>query len=128
MNADFEVLVVEDDPDMADVVMRVLHMAGYAASRVENGQQALAAVARKRPSLVLLDMMMPVMDGWQCARELRGRYGVSLPIVIATAAEHAGERASDIGADDVLPKPFGLQELLDVVGRFARDARPGSPT
>jgi CheY-like chemotaxis protein len=126
MSGEFEVLVVEDDPDMADVVIRVLQMAGYTASRVENGQQALAAVACKRPSLVLLDMMMPVMDGWECARELRVLYGCSLPIVVATAAEHAGERAADIGADDVLAKPFALREPLDVVGRFAaRDSTPG---
>lgn len=114
-----DVLVVEDDPDMADVVLRVLQMAGYTANRVENGEQALAAVERLKPSVVLLDVLMPVMDGWECARALRIRYGCSLPIVLATAAEHAGGRAAELGANDVLPKPFGLQDLLEVVGRYA---------
>lgn len=104
---------------MADVVLRVLQMAGYTADRVENGEQALAAVERLKPSVVLLDVLMPVMDGWECARALRIRYGCSLPIVLATAAEHAGARAAELGANDVLPKPFGLQDLLEVVGRYA---------
>ena len=124
--APFDVLVVENDPGMADVMLRVLQMAGYSASRVENGEQAIAAVARKKPSLVLLDVLMPVMDGWQCARELRARYGDSLPIVMVTAAEHVQERGKEIGADEVLPKPFEMRHLRKVVERYAVASR-GAP-
>ena len=67
------------------------------------------------PDLILLDMLMPVMDGWQCARELRARYGRSVPIVIVTAAEHARASAAQIGADAVLSKPFEVS--LKVVAR-----------
>lgn len=114
-----DILVVEDEPEMADAMLRVLNLAGYAARSAGDGSEALAAVADRRPALVLLDILMPVMDGWQCARELRRRYGDSLPIVVVTAAEHARHRAAELGADAVLPKPFELRDLLDVVSRYA---------
>lgn len=112
-----DILVVEDEPDMADAMLRVLDIGGYAPRRAGDGLQALRAVALRRPALVLLDILMPVMDGWQCARELRVRYGNSLPIVVVTAAEHAKARASAVGADDFLAKPFEMGALLDVVAR-----------
>lgn len=117
------ILVVEDESAMADAMVRILKIAGYSASRVENGLEALAAVASRRPALVLLDIVMPVMDGCRCARELRGRYGDSLPIVIVTAAEHAGARAAELGADDVLTKPFEMRDFLAVVERYAAEDR-----
>lgn len=103
---------------MADVILRVLTMSGYAARRAENGVEALSAVAMRMPALVLLDILMPVMDGWQCAHELRTRYGDSLPIVIVTAAEHARARATNLGADGVLAKPFEMRDLLEIVARY----------
>jgi DNA-binding response OmpR family regulator len=66
-------------------------------------------------------MLMPVMDGWQCARELRAKYGNTIPIVVVTAAEDARARGAAIGADAVLSKPFELDELLRLV-RFYVDA------
>jgi two-component system, OmpR family, response regulator MprA len=114
-----DILVVEDEPAMANAMLRVLDIGGYAPRRAENGRQALQAVAQRRPALVLLDILMPVMDGWQCARELRVRYGNSLPIVIVTAAEHAEARAAELGADDVLTKPFDMRNFLNVVHRYA---------
>ena len=114
-----DVLVVEDEPAMADAMLRVLALKGYAARRAVNGREALAAVEQCRPALVLLDILMPVMDGWECARELRLRYGTDLPIVVVTAAEHARQRAAELQADDVLPKPFDLGDLLRVVERYA---------
>ena len=125
MTAPDDVLVVDDDPDVVDVILLVLDHAGYAARSAENGAQALAAVEARVPALVLLDMIMPVMNGWQFARELRARYGRVIPIVMVTAAEHARARGDEIGADAVLPKPFNVGDLLRLVERYV--VKPGSP-
>jgi CheY-like chemotaxis protein len=119
-----DVLVVDDDPDMVDAMLLVLRGAGYASRSAGNGRQALEAVAARMPALVLLDMLMPVMDGWQCARELRARYGRGVPIVVVTAAEHARARSEEIGADAALSKPFDVDDLLRVVARCV--AEPGA--
>jgi CheY-like chemotaxis protein len=115
-----DVLVVDDDPDLREVVRTMLDISGYEVRCAKNGKEAVDAVAQKTPAVILLDMLMPVMDGWQCARELRARYGDAVPIVVVTAAEHARARANEIGGvDDVLSKPFDMDELLRVVGRYA---------
>jgi two-component system, OmpR family, response regulator MprA len=118
MSVPGDVLVVDDDPDMLEATLLVLEEAGYETRSARNGEQALAAVAARMPALVLLDMLMPVMDGWRCARELRARYGRRVPIVVLTAAEHVRSRGEEIEADDVLPKPFGVAELLQVIARY----------
>ena len=110
-----DILVVDDNADIIEVMALVLGDAGYSVRTAANGREALDAVAARMPALILLDMLMPVMDGWQCARELRARYGRVVPIVVVTAAEHARASAAQIGADDVLPKPFDLSLLLEVV-------------
>jgi CheY-like chemotaxis protein len=114
-----DVLVVEDNQDLADALLRLLDIAGYRARHAEHGLAALEAAAVQRPAVVLLDMLMPVMDGWQCARELRARYGSDLPIVVISAAENVQSRGEEIGADEVLPKPFEMSRLLEIVGRYA---------
>jgi CheY-like chemotaxis protein len=113
------VLVVDDDPDMVDVLIRVLTYAGYRSRGVHSGKDALEAAATSLPAIVLLDILMPVMDGWQCARELRARYGRSLAIVVLTAAEHVQLRCAEVEADGFLPKPFELSDLLSLVARYA---------
>jgi len=113
-----DVLIVEDDPDLSDVMLLALREAGYPARCAANGREALDAAANKLPGLVLLDVLMPVMDGWQCARELRARYGRALPIVVVTAAEHVRARSQELGADGVLPKPFDIDEFLRTVARY----------
>ncbi|MFL5320889.1 MAG: response regulator [Myxococcaceae bacterium] len=112
------ILVVEDDPDLADLELMVLRAAGYQARSASNGAEALDAVAQQTPSLILLDMLMPVMDGWRFARAFRAGYGRDTPIVVITAAEHAEQRAAEVGAQAVLAKPFELDELLRAVARF----------
>jgi CheY-like chemotaxis protein len=115
-----DVLVVDDDRDMREVVQMMLVVSGYEVRCARNGREAVEAVADRRPAVVLLDMLMPVMDGWQCARELRARYGSGVPIVVVTAAEHARARADQIGdVNDVLSKPFEMDDLLRVVARYA---------
>ena len=114
-----DVLIVDDDPDMVTIIRIMLDDAGYQVRSARNGKEALESVAAKMPAVVLLDILMPVMDGWQCARELRARYGRRVPIVVVTAAEHAGARAAQVGGDDVLAKPFEMAELLRIVARYA---------
>ena len=114
-----DVLFVDDDPDLRKAVHLMLRLAGYEVRCVANGEEALAAVAEKMPAVVLLDMLMPVMNGWDCAMELRARFGRNVPIVVVTAAEHAQARAAQIGGvADVLQKPFDMDDLLRVVARY----------
>ena len=121
-----DVLIVDDDPDMVTIIRIMLDDAGYQVRSARNGKEALESVAAKMPAVVLLDILMPVMDGWQCARELRARYGRRVPIVVVTAAEHAGARAAQVGGDDVLAKPFEMAELLRIVARYAPRNESGS--
>ncbi len=127
MRAPEDVLVVDDDPDIVDVLQLVLREAGYAVRSALNGKQALEAVAARMPAVILLDMLMPVMDGWQFARELRARHGRAAPIVVVTAAENARAWSQEIGADEVVAKPFDVDELLRVVASHGSKASAHPP-
>lgn len=111
------VLVVDDDTSILDTVTSILSGEGYEVVSAASGQEALAAVAQRQPVVILLDMRMPVMDGWAVARALRSQ-GISAPIVVMTAAESAQRWADEVGAEGYLAKPFGLDELLTAVNRF----------
>jgi len=118
MNSPEDVLVVDDDPELIEVVQAILRSVGYEVRSASNGMEAIEAAAQRTPAVVLLDVMMPEMDGWECARELRSRHGRSMRIVIVTASAHARARADQIGdIDDVLSKPFDVDQLLGVVAR-----------
>jgi len=117
MNDGHDVLIVDDDPDMTETIAMVLEIDGYACRIAMNGREALVAAEAKRPGLVLLDMVMPVMNGWECARVLRERYGREIRIVAVTAAEHANARARQADADAVLSKPFDVDALRATVAR-----------
>jgi CheY-like chemotaxis protein len=112
------VLVVDDDTSILDTVSAILSGEGYDVVSAASGQEALEAVARKQPLLILLDMRMPIMDGWAVARALRGQ-GINVPIIVMTAAESAKRWADEVGAEGYLAKPFGLDELLATVERFS---------
>jgi CheY-like chemotaxis protein len=112
-----DVLVVDDDEDMIEVLEVLLQDAGYTTRTALNGLQALEAVEKGMPALIVLDMLMPVMNGWQFAREFRARYGPGVPIVVATAAEHVQLRGDEIDAAGVLPKPFEVSDLLRLVAQ-----------
>lgn len=111
------VLVVDDDTSILDTVSAILTGEGYDVVSATSGEEALDAVARRPPTVILLDMRMPVMDGWAVARALRSQ-GISVPIVVMTAAESAKRWADEVGAEGYLAKPFGLDELLTIVQRF----------
>ncbi len=112
------VLVVEDDLDLLGLVEMVLQDAGHRVRTASDGLRALERVAEEMPRLILLDMRMPVMDGWEFAREFRSRYGRACPIVVVTAAENAQLRAAEIEAEGWLSKPFDLDDVLRMVSRF----------
>jgi two-component system, chemotaxis family, chemotaxis protein CheY len=114
------ILVVDDDEGIREFVQTVLSDEGYEVRTAWHGAAALELLDHVSPSVILLDMRMPVMDGWEFARQYRERPGPHAPIVVVTAARDAIARAAQIAADGVLPKPFRLQQLLDVVDRFSR--------
>jgi len=98
-------------------VTAILSSEGYLVAAANGGEEALAMLRSWHPTLVLLDMRMPIMDGWAVARALRAQ-GLSIPIVVMTAAESAKRWADEVGAEGYLAKPFGLDELLTIVERF----------
>ena len=108
-------LVVDDDKGIRDFMLTVLADEGYDVAEATDGQEALDRCARARPDVILLDMRMPVMDGWEFARTYRERPGPHAPIVIVTAALDVAKDAKDIGADGFLAKPFQLDDLLHMV-------------
>jgi CheY-like chemotaxis protein len=112
------ILVVDDDAAIRSFVAEALRDEGYLVTEAGDGRAALSAVDRDRPGLILLDMTMPVMDGWQFAAAYRRLPGPHAPIVCVTAAHRAAERAAQIMAEAALPKPFDLDGLLDLVARF----------
>lgn len=121
------VLVVEDDPDLLALVEMILRDAGHEVAVAADGAQALERVAARMPGVILLDMRMPVMNGWEFAREFRARHGRAAPIVVVTAAEDARARAQEIGADAWMEKPFDLDDVVRMVARFvAQDGHAAS--
>ena len=118
--ADRPILVVDDDASIRQTVREILDFEGYAVETAADGLEALRAVERGEPSLVLLDMRMPELDGWGFARAIRER-GIQLPILVMTAAENARSWANEIGADGYVAKPFELDELLAAVERVRRN-------
>jgi CheY-like chemotaxis protein len=113
---DASILVIDDDPAILDTVSEILEFEGYPVLRAANGAEGLRCVEQSRPALILLDMRMPLLDGWGFARALQER-GVAVPIVVMTAAQDARRWALEIGATAHLPKPFDLSDLLDTVAR-----------
>jgi CheY-like chemotaxis protein len=117
------ILIIDDDPAIRATIAEVLTDEGYRVESVINGAEGLAAIERALPALVLLDMRMPVLDGWGFARLLRER-GIVLPLVVMTAAQDAVRWSQEIGARWALAKPFDLDDVLQVVA----DALPHRPT
>jgi CheY-like chemotaxis protein len=122
------VLIVEDDPDLLSLVAMILRDAGYDVAAAEDGLQALARIEERMPGVILLDMRMPVMNGWEFAREYRARFARAAPIVVVTAAEDARARAQEIGADAWLEKPFDLDDVVRTVARFLGPSEAATTT
>jgi two-component system, chemotaxis family, chemotaxis protein CheY len=110
------ILVVDDDEGILDVVLMTLEFQGYTTKAARDGAEALEIVEQERPGLVLLDMRMPVMDGWGFARALAER-GIDVPVIVMTAAQDARRWAEEIGADAYVEKPFDIGKLVETVDR-----------
>jgi len=123
------VLIVEDNRDLAYGLRNNLEIEGYDVEIAEDGPGGLSAVRRQAPALVILDLMLPEMDGFRVLRRLR-QEGHAVPVLILTArGEEADKvRGLKMGADDYITKPFGLLELLARVEVLLRRTAPPSPT
>jgi two-component system, OmpR family, alkaline phosphatase synthesis response regulator PhoP len=119
------ILIVEDDPDIAHLVARYLDKAGFQTERAATGRDALHAIAAKPPDLLVLDLMLPQVDGLEICRMLRADAATAgLPIIMLTARAEESERivGLELGADDYLAKPFSPGELVARVRALLRRA------
>jgi DNA-binding response OmpR family regulator len=124
------ILIVEDDRDIADLIAHYLQKAGYAVRTVASGTAALGEIRTTTPDLVLLDLMLPGVDGLAVCRALRHDTGTStLPIIMLTARGEEAERIAGLesGADDYVTKPFSPGELVARVAALLRRSRAQAP-
>jgi two-component system response regulator MprA len=118
------ILVIDDDPKIVSVLRRALAYAGYPVTTALNAAEGLARALEDPPGLVILDVMLPDLSGFEVCRRLR--QGSDVPILMLTARDEVEDRVHglDQGADDYLVKPFALQELLARVRTLLRRTRP----
>jgi DNA-binding response OmpR family regulator len=126
--SDQSILVVEDEPSVAEVVGVYLRRAGFAVRTATTGQAALAEIDAQLPALIILDLMLPGVDGWAITRHVRERGGApgGVPIIMLTARSQEIDRIAglELGADDYVTKPFSPQELVSRVRAVLRRTRP----
>jgi len=122
------ILVVDDDRAVRESLRRSLQFNGYTVELAGDGQQALDVLGAQRPDAMVLDVMMPRVDGLEVCRRLRSM-GDDLPILVLTARDAVSDRVAglDAGADDYLPKPFALEELLARLRALLRRSSPEGP-
>ncbi len=117
------ILIVEDDEDMRQILIQLLEFQGWPAHAVSDGAQALDALQKHRPSLILLDLAMPRMNGVEfrtAQRRLTDRRLAKVPVVVVSAVHDAPDYKETLEAADVLMKPFDADRLLHAVERYAR--------
>ena len=117
-----KVLVVEDDMDNRRIVVKVLSVEGYQVTQATDGLEALARVREERPDVILMDLALPNMDGWEATRQLKSDPATrSIPVVALTAFAMRGdeEQARAAGCDDYLPKPARPAAIRDIVKKHA---------
>lgn len=116
-----KVLIADDYPDMRELLGRQIERLGFIPILAENGAEVLEKAVAEQPRLILLDMIMPVMDGWEAVRSLRANPETKhIPILAATALFHDVDLKSciDQGCHGYINKPFTMAELRDKVGEF----------
>ena len=115
------ILVVEDQEDNMQILRDLLVNANYQLIEAENGEQALAAVAKQRPDLILMDIQIPIIDGYEATRRIKADPALrSIPIIAVTSHALSGgeEKARAAGCDDFVPKPFSPRQLLAKIREF----------
>lgn len=112
------ILVVDDDDAILRTIEIILSDEGYQVIVASNGKEALTCLDEHAPRLILLDMKMPIMDGWTFATTYRARPGPQAPIIVMTAAKDSEGRAAEINADAAIEKPFDIEYLIQLVKRY----------
>jgi two-component system cell cycle response regulator DivK len=115
------ILVVEDQPDNRQIIRDMLADTGYEIAETENGEEALAAIAKQRPDLILMDIQLPVMDGYAATRRIKTDPALkSIPVIAVTSYALSGEekKAQAAGCDDYVPKPFSPRQLLAKIRQY----------
>jgi two-component system chemotaxis response regulator CheY len=115
VSAEKTVLIVEDDADLRQMLQWILEDEGFRVEIARDGKEALDYARVKKPSLVLLDMTLPIIDGYGVAAGLHQAYGDNIAILTVTADGHASEKAQHIGAIGYVSKPFELDTLINAV-------------
>ena len=112
------VLIVDDDQSIRELISMTLEDEGYTVVTAPEGKSALEKVAEQSPDVILLDTRMPVMDGWEFARQFRELPASKASLIMLTAVDDPDNAASELGADAYLAKPFDLNDLSEIVARF----------
>jgi CheY-like chemotaxis protein len=116
------VLIVEDEDTISQVVADALTLEGYEVRRASNGREALKLLRDWLPRLILLDLMMPVMDGraFRAAQRQLAGDAANVPVIVLSGAREVRARADELGAVEALSKPFDLNQVIAAVGRWIR--------
>jgi DNA-binding response OmpR family regulator len=122
------ILVVDDNRDILELVQRVLQTYGYEVVIARDGLEALQQEANARPDLVVLDVNLPALDGWEVCRRIKARRDVPVMLLTVRAERADIEYSRDAGADDHMPKPFDIAEFLARINQLATRATPPAPT
>ena len=125
------ILLVDDEPDLLELVRVNLHQAGYEIETAKGGREALACLRRRRPDLVILDLMLPDIEGTEICRQIRADPALSdLPVIMLTAKAEELDRVVglELGADDYVAKPFSPRELTLRVRAVLRRQSPATQT
>ncbi len=121
------ILLIDDDPDLLTLLSMILKKEGYQVEVAEDGESGLEMAVQLQPDLILLDIMMPGVDGWEACREIRKI--TTAPIIYLTAKREESDivRGLQLGADDFIPKPFRRHELTARIEAVLRRSRPDTP-
>ena len=119
--------MVEDDPNIVDLIRSNLAVRGFETIVSTDGVRVLALLETEQPDLILLDLMLPEVDGFELCKQVRERSGVGVIVVSARGGDADKVAALNLGADDYLTKPFSIEELLARIAATLRRTRPAAP-
>jgi len=120
------ILIIDDEPDIAEVLAARLDLEGYKTRMANNGKEGIESARGKKPDLIILDVMMPVLNGYEACKILKNDEKTkTIPILILTALPHVGDadKAFEVGANDYLNKPYKNDRLIEKVKKLLNDGR-----